>query len=388
MVSRVYMDYNATAPLLSCAKDAMILAMDELGNPSSVHREGQMARRMINQARAQVAHLCDADPAHVTFVSGATEAAYHLLTPDYKMGRSPIKVAKLYISAVEHPCVLSGGRFESGDVEIIAVDSQGRINLDALQQALSNHDHEQGLPMLALQVANNETGVLQPVEKAIELAKAHKAITVLDAVQAAGKIEFSMGNIGADFAFISAHKLGGPKGVGAIISQGEVLMPKPLISGGGHEKGHRGGTENLIGIAGFGASCLFAKENIYNFYKFSKLRDQIEGNISKIAPDIVIYGREVERISNTICFSLPDTKSETLQIAFDIDGIAASSGSACSSGKVGESHVLAAMGADTKAGALRISMGHGTSDEDVKAFMSAFERINKRRLDRRKVAAA
>lgn len=382
------MDYNATAPLLPCARDAMIQAMDELGNPSSVHREGQMARRLINRSREHVANLCDADPDHVTFISGATEAACHLLTPNYKMGRSAIKISKLYISAVEHPCVLSGGRFDSSDVVIVAVDEHGRIDLDDLEQKLLVHDHELGLPMLALQVANNETGVFQPIENAMKVAKLHKAITVLDAVQAAGKIEFSMRTIGADFAFISAHKIGGPKGVGAIISQGEILMPEPLVSGGGHEKGHRGGTENLIGIAGFGASCLFVKENISEFHKLSKIRDETEEKISNIAPDIMIYGKGIERIANTICFSLPDTKSETLQIAFDIDGVAASSGSACSSGKVGESHVLAAMGADTSAGALRISIGHGTTEDDINAFLDAFEMINTRRLQRRDEAAA
>lgn len=382
------MDYNATAPLLPSAKDAMIHAMDELGNPSSVHREGQMARRMINRSRALVADLCDADPAHVTFISGATEAACHLLTPNYKMGRSEIRISKLYMSAVEHPCVLSGGRFDSADVVLIAVDMNGCVDLGDLEQKLSTHEHELGLPMLALQVANNETGVLQPVEKAIEIARSHKAITVLDAVQAAGKIELSINELGADFAFISAHKIGGPKGVGAIISQGEVLMPEPLVSGGGHEKGHRGGTENLIGIVGFGASCLFAKENLSKFSRLAVLRDEIEEKITAIAPDIMIYGKGIERIENTICFSLPDTKSETLQIAFDIDGIAASSGSACSSGKVGESHVLVAMGANTDAGALRVSIGHGTTDDDVTAFLSAFEKINTRRLARRNEAAA
>lgn len=387
------MDYNATAPLLPCAKDAMIDAMAELGNPSSVHREGQMARRMINRARAQVADLCNADPAHVTFVSGATEAACHLLTPNYKMGRSAIRVSKLYISAVEHPCVLSGGRFDPSDVVVIAVDEQGRIDLSELEKQLSSHDHEKGLPMLALQVANNETGVLQPIERALEIAKLHKAITVLDAVQAAGKMEFLMKDTGADFAFISAHKIGGPKGIGAIVSQGEILMPEPLVSGGGHEKGHRGGTENLIGIAGFAASCLFAKENLSQFHKLGHLRDECEEKISTIAPDIMIYGKGCERIANTICFSLPDTKSETLQIAFDIDGIAASSGSACSSGKVGESHVLAAMSAHKNAkgahaGALRISIGHGTSKDDLAAFMNAFDKINTRRIHRRDEAAA
>lgn len=382
------MDYNATAPLLPSAKDAMIQAMDESGNPSSVHREGQMARRMINRAREHVANLCDADPAHVTFISGATEAACHLLTPNYKMGRSAINISKLYISAVEHPCVLAGGRFNASDVVIVAADGNGRLDLDDLEQKLGAHDDEQGLPMLALQGANNETGVLHPVEKALEIAKSHKAITVLDAVQAAGKIEFSMRTLGADFAFISAHKIGGPKGVGAIISQGEILMPEPLVSGGGHEKGHRGGTENLIGIIGFGASCLFAKENLSKFLQLSKIRDETEERISNIAPDIMIYGKGIQRIANTICFSLPDTKSETLQIAFDIDGVATSSGSACSSGKVGESHVLAAMGADTSAGALRVSIGHGTTEDDIAAFLSAFEKINTRRLQRRAEAAA
>lgn len=380
MNSRIYMDYNATAPLLGRAQDVMISAMSELGNPSSVHQEGQKARRIVNLARDQVAKLSGSQSAHVTFTSGATEAASHLLTPHYKMGRSALKISKLYISAVEHPCVLSGGRFDKDDVVLVGTDVNGLIDLAALEAALVNHDHTLGLPMLALQAVNNETGVIQPIAKAIDIAKAHKAIIVIDAVQAFGKIPFDVDKIGADFTFMSAHKIGGPKGVGAIISRGEVLMPEPLINGGGHEKGHRAGTENIIGIAGFGAACVQAHENLAHSIALGQRRDDLEAKMFEITPDLVIHGGAVARIPNTVCFTLPGMKSETLQIAFDMEGVAASSGSACSSGKVGESHVLIAMGTDANIGALRVSIGVDTRDEELVKFLKAFEKINARRI--------
>lgn len=384
MFSRVYMDYNATAPLNARAKDAMIQAVELCGNPSSVHQEGQALRRLINEARDSVAKLTGSEPAYIIFTSGATEAACHLLTPNYKMGRSPVKIAKLYMSAVEHPCIFSGGRFESDNVEVIGVDDNGCIDLSALEERLAAHPHDLGLPMLALQAVNNETGIVQPIVEALRIAKAHKAISAIDAVQAFGKMSFSMAEIQPDFAIISAHKIGGPKGVGAIISRGEILMPEALISGGGHEKGHRGGTENVSGIAGFGAASEAAIDNLVKKDDIQELRDYIEQNLRDIADDIVIHGAAVERIANTSCFALPGMKSETLQIAFDMEGIAASSGSACSSGKVGESHVLAAMGADAKAGAIRVSIGAETSKADCDVFLTAFRKINARRSERDK----
>lgn len=388
MQTRVYMDYNATAPLLDAARDAMLLSMEELGNPSSVHNEGQRARRIINSARDNLANLCSAEAAHITFTSGATEAATHLLTPDYKMGRAALNVSKLYVSAVEHPCFLSGGRFSSEDIVITDVDENGRIDLNALETQLSNHDQSQGLPMLALQAVNNETGVIQPIENAIACARAHNGLVVIDAVQLLGKKSLSIAEMDADFIIVSSHKIGGPKGVGAIISKGEVLMPVPLIVGGGHEKGHRAGTENLIGISGFGAACETAQKNLHVFQDIGIKRDQLEQKMQNFAPDLVIHGNGVERIDNTTCFTLPGMKSETMQIAFDMEGIAASSGSACSSGKVGESHVLVAMNADASSGALRVSMGPNTTDEDIGRFLKVFEKTNERRLTRRSAELA
>lgn len=387
MMDRVYLDYNATAPLLPEAKSAMVAAMDLLGNPSSVHRDGQAARKIMNEARDQVAQLFGASPSHVTFTSGATEAASHLLTPFYKMGRATIKISKLYTSAVEHPCLLSGGRFDIEDVVLINVDENGQIDLSHLAQLLSSHDMEMGLPMVALQAANNETGVIQPYKEAIKLAKTYQAITIIDAVQVMGRLPFDIEALQADFAFCSAHKMGGPKGVGAILSRGEILMPLPLIKGGGHEKGHRGGTENLIGVAGFGAACTRMRAQIEKFALVLENRDSLIGKMRGFAPDLVIHGEAVSRIGNTVCFSLPGMKSETLQIAFDMEGVSVSSGSACSSGKVGESHVLAAMyghdqtarGEILGAGAIRLSMGVETNDAEREAFLLAFDRINQRR---------
>lgn len=384
------MDYNATAPLLLQAKSAMLSAMDRLGNPSSVHQDGQAARKIVNKARDQVAHLFGSNPAHVTFTSGATEAASHLLTPHYKMGRAPLKISKLYTSKVEHPCVLNGGRFEADNVVLINVDQNGLIDMAHLEQELSSHDLAMGLPMVALQAANNETGVIQPYEEAIKLAKTYQAVTVIDTVQVMGRLSFDIEALQADFAFCSAHKMGGPKGVGAIISRGEILMPEPLITGGGHEKGHRGGTENVIGIAGFGAACARMMDQFDQFASLCESRDSLILKMREFAPDLVIHGEAIARIGNTICFSLPGMKSETLQIAFDMEGISVSSGSACSSGKVGESHVLSAMygrsyeelNAIAGGGAIRLSMGVETNDAERAGFLEAFEKITSRRSRR------
>ncbi|MEM9107123.1 MAG: aminotransferase class V-fold PLP-dependent enzyme, partial [Pseudomonadota bacterium] len=240
--SRTYLDYNATAPLLPAARAAMEDALDHVGNPSSVHEEGRKARALIDRARRQVADLCGADPAGVIFNSGATEAAATVLTPHFKMGKSDLGIGHLYVSAVEHPCFLCGGRFAADAVTLVKVDQNGLIDLDALKTCLDHHDSDAGIPMLALQLANNETGVVQPVEAAGALVKDHGGLLVVDAVQAAGRLPMDMAGLGADFLVLSSHKIGGPKGSGALVCAGEVLMPSPLIPGGGQEKGHRSGT--------------------------------------------------------------------------------------------------------------------------------------------------
>jgi cysteine desulfurase len=385
---RLYLDHNATAPLLTAAREAMIAAMELPGNPSSVHAEGRTARAAVSRAREAVAGLVDVPSTQVSFTSGATEAANHVLTPDYRMGRSAVKVSRLLVSAVEHPAVLNGGRFSPDQITILPVDENGLLRLDALADALARHDPSTGQAMLALQLANNETGVIQPVREACEMVRAHQGLVVVDAVQGAGRLPLSLSAIGADYLILSAHKIGGPKGIGALVSAGETLMPAPLVTGGGQEKGHRGGTENMAGIVGFGAAAEAAVEALRDVADLARLRDMMEQGIRELAPDVIIHGSKAQRIANTSFFSLPGLKAETAQIAFDMEGAAVSAGAACSSGKIGESHVLKAMGADVGLGAIRVSLGRVHNQQDIERFFDIFKRINARRLARQGAQAA
>lgn len=377
---RTYLDWNATAPLSAQAREAVLSALDLPGNPSSVHGEGRAVRAVIDGARRDVAALVGAEPAHVIFTSGATEAANMVLTPDFRMGRTALSVGRLYVSAIEHPAVREGGRFDRENVTEIPVTPAGIVDLDALKALLEAHDAAAGLPMVAIMLANNETGIVQPVRQAAEIVHKTGGIFVVDAVQAAGRLPLSIVELDADFMIVSAHKLAGPKGAGALVSRGEVLMPKMLIHGGGQEKGQRSGTENAAAIAGFAAAAREAGSRLEDrTTAISRLRDGMEARMTELAGDVIIHGRDVSRLCNTTFFSLPGLKSETGQIAFDLEGIAISAGSACSSGKVGASHVLTAMGFDTGLGALRVSLGSTTSEADVECFLEAFGRIAGRR---------
>ncbi|MBB4569892.1 cysteine desulfurase family protein [Rhizobium leucaenae] len=378
--TRLYLDWNATAPLHPAARDAMLHALDLYGNPNSVHGEGRATRAAIEAARRQVASLTGAEPAHVVFTSGATEAANMVLTPEFRMGRTPLAIGHLYISAIEHPALREGGRFPKEKINEVPVTSDGVVDLGVLEAMLSAHDKASGLPMVAIMLANNETGILQPVYEAAKIVQAFGGVLVVDAVQAAGRVPIDINEIGADFLIVSSHKIGGPKGAGALISRGEVLMPKPLIHGGGQEKGHRSGTENALAVVGFGAAAAAAiAEFDSRNAAVAKLRDRLEEGMRRAAPDVIIHGEGGPRVPNTSFFTLPGLKSETGQIAFDLEGVAISAGSACSSGKVGESHVLVAMGCDPKLGALRISLGFTTTEEDVERAIAAFARIAGRR---------
>ncbi|QXC49591.1 cysteine desulfurase [Agrobacterium salinitolerans] len=379
-LTRTYMDWNATAPLLPAVRDVLVSALEIAGNPSSVHREGRAARAAVEAARRDVAALAGAQASHVTFTSGATEAANLVLTPDFKMGRAPVRYGRLYASAIEHPAFREGGRFGKADVTEIPVTSAGVIDLAALEVLLASHDKSTGLPMVACMLVNNETGILQPVAEAARLVHAAGGLMVVDAVQAAGRIPLDINALDADFLVLSSHKLGGPKGAGALISRGEVMMPKPLIHGGGQEKGHRSGTENTLSVIGFGAAAVVAAEKLADeAARLGALRAKLEHGMRVNAPDVIIHGADVARVGNTTFFTLPGLKAETGQIAFDIEGIALSAGSACSSGKVGESHVLTAMGHDPKLGALRISLGHATDEADIDRTLAAFTKIAGRR---------
>ncbi|MGW6776911.1 cysteine desulfurase family protein [Brucella pseudogrignonensis] len=369
------MDYNASAPLLDEARNAVIEALGITGNPSSVHREGRAARALVESARRSVAALVNAKPEHVFFTSGATEAASTLLTPIYMMGRSPVRLSHLYVSATEHPCMLAGGQFAPDNITVLPVDENGILRLDALEQALKAHDKSAGLPLVAVQAANNETGVIQPIREIAALVKTSGGIFVVDAVQAAGRIKIDITEGCGDYLIISSHKIGGPKGVGAVIAISDLMMPKALVRGGGQEKGHRAGTEALPLIAGFGAAADVAATRLNgNGWSF-EARDRLETGLMEIAPSATIHGKSVDRLPNTTFFSLDGQKAETVQIAFDLGGIALSAGSACSSGKVGPSHVLAAMGLEEGPGAIRVSLEPNAPIESVDQFLDVLRKI-------------
>jgi len=296
------------------------------------------------------------------------------------MGRTPLDIGHLYVSAIEHPAVREGGRFDRDRVSEIPVTFDGVVDLAALEALLAAHDKATGLPMVAIMLANNETGILQPVLAAAQIVHAHGGIMVVDAVQAIGRIPLDINEIGADFLIVSSHKIGGPKGAGALMSRGEILMPKPLIHGGGQEKGHRSGTENSLAVIGFGAAAAAASDEFQSRNAtVLALRDRLEAGMRQAAPDVIIHGFDQPRVPNSTFFTLPGLKAETGQIAFDLEGVALSAGSACSAGKLGESHVLVAMGRDPQLGALRISLGFATTDEDIDRALLAFTKIAGRR---------
>jgi cysteine desulfurase len=372
---RIYLDYNASAPLLPAARAAMIEALDLIGNPSSVHAEGRRQRALVEEARRRVAVLVNAEPANVFFTSGATEAAAMTLVPEWRLGRAPLAVTRLCVLATDHPCLLSGGRFTAERRIVIGVDGDGRIDLAALERVLTLKDPGAGPLLVALHAANNETGVVQPWREVARLVKAAGGYVLLDAVQAAGRLPLDVVRDGVDFLILSAHKIGGPKGVGALVAAGSLVMPEPLVRGGGQEKGHRAGTENVAGIAGFGAAASVAATQLALMPKVAALRDRFEQAVFEIFPAARIAGAGVERLANTSCFVLPGIKAETAQIAFDLEGVALSSGAACSSGKVGPSHVLSAMGFAAEESGLRVSIGVETGEAELARFKAALKVI-------------
>jgi len=382
--ARHYLDYNASAPLLDCARESLIEVMNDTGNASSVHFEGRNARKTIEKARSSFASLINFKATNVIFTSGATEAANHVLSPVIRAGGHELKVSKLYMGATEHPCVLQGGRFSKDQIEILPTDKNGVLDIDALDAALANHDAEAGHPMVAVQIANNETGVIQPIKKFAEVIHKHEGFLVADAVQALGKLPISIEETDADFLIFSSHKIGGPQGVGAIVLRDASVSPMPLIEGGGQENYHRGGTENVAAIAGFGAACEWHQKNLTKNIKIFSLRDSIEEQLDTISREVgnhvarpVFFGKGEERLGNTSCFAVAGVKSETALMALDLDGISVSSGSACSSGKVKRSHVLEAMGASQEEmeGAVRLSLGWEEDKMGTERFLAAWRTI-------------
>jgi cysteine desulfurase len=381
---RTYLDFNATAPLRPQVRAAMLMALDRAGNASSVHREGRQARALLEAARRDLAVLAGVPAGGVVFTSGGTEAANLSLTPSLCIGRERRDFDLLLVSAGEHPCVLQGHGFPVEQVIVLPLEASGRLDLAAVDEVLGKNKGKR--PFLALQAANNETGVIQPVGEAAAKVRASGGATVCDAVQTFGRIGCTAESLGADVLILSAHKLGGPMGAGALAFADENSHIRDvLMRGGGQERGQRAGTENVAAIAGFAAAVKAASGRLEAEAAHTKaLRERLEETVLQIAPAAVIFGSEVERLPNTSCFAVPGTSAETLLMVLDLDGVAVSSGAACSSGKVGKSHVLAAMSIDPAlaSGAIRVSFGWSSSDSDVEHFARAFgvaiERIQRR----------
>jgi len=393
MNKRVHLDWNATAPLRPAARAAMLAALDELGNPSSVHREGRTARRLVEGARAEVAALVGAQPRNIVFTSGGTEANMLALTPALQLAGDRGSRDRLFVSAIEHASVRSGGRFPADCVETVAVTPEGVVDLARLEHQLASAK-QQGVirPLVSLMAANNETGVVQPVQKAAEIVHAAGGLLHVDAVQAAGRIPLDINELQTDLVTISGHKIGGPQGVGALVRRDEALhLPDPLIKGGGQERGLRAGTENVVGLSGFGAAAADAQRELAaNRTHVAELRDRLEAGLRAIASDTAIFGATVERVPNTVLFAVAGMKAETALIGLDLDGVAVSSGAACSSGKVAPSHVLGAMGVEEKLarGAIRVSFGPATTETDIERFLQAWrKRVDALPKDRHAIAA-
>jgi len=378
MMNRVYLDHNATSSLRPAAREAMLGVLAETGNASSVHREGQAARAHVERARAQVAGLIGADPQAVIFTSGATEAIATALSPDLELSSRAIRCDVLLVSGVEHPAVRAGGRFREDRIETVPVDRNGVVDLGALDLMLGRHKGAGRRPFVSVMAANNETGAIQPVAEIGRRTHEIGGVFHVDAVQIAGRYPFDLETSGADLISISSHKLGGPQGAGALIARNEATRVPPLLRGGGQERGGRAGTENVAAIAGFGAAAEDAVLNVSEEAgRLAGLREKLEQGIRAILAHIVIFSDTALRVPNTTCFAVPGMTAETALIAFDLEGIAVSSGSACSSGKVGASPALAAMKVELELAkcAIRASTGWNTTDADIVRFLEVFARV-------------
>lgn len=360
----VYLDHNATAPLKPEVKAAMGQAMDLVGNPSSVHAFGRSARRAVEEARAAVAALAAVRPAQVLFTGSGTEANNFALRGF--AGR------RVLTSAIEHESVLAA----RPDAERFGVTRDGIADLQDLESRLASGNEP---ALVSLMLVNNETGVIQPVADAARIAHAHGALIHCDAVQAAGRLPLSLSGLGADLMTLSAHKLGGPTGVGALILA-DGLEPDALIRGGGQERRKRAGTENLLGIVGFGAAARLALDGLAEAADLAALRDRLEHEALAAMPRARVMGAGAARVANTSCLMLPGLPGETQVMTLDLAGVAVSAGSACSSGKVKPSHVLAAMGEDDRsaASAIRVSLGWTSDEEVVDRFLAAWTAMARR----------
>jgi cysteine desulfurase len=357
---RVYLDHNATSVLRPSVKAAMLAAMDVGGNASSIHAEGRKARKLMDDARETLAFKLGCLPQMMTFTSGGTEAN--------EMALSGVGAEVILVSAIEHPSVLAAAKATGNTVEVIPVDGVGRVMIDDLEKMLGRPN-----TLVSVMLANNETGVVQPMAQIAEITRAAGALLHIDAVQGFGKRPVNFGVLGCDMMTVAAHKVGGPIGVGALVVR-DGLVIEPLLHGGGQELRRRAGTENVASIAGFAALCDEPQLDTH------ELTDTLEAGLGNAE----IFSDGVERLCNTTCFAIPGMRAETLLMNLDLAGFAVSSGSACSSGKVGRSHVLEAMGVapELAASAIRISSGWNTTADDISRFLQALDQLKARHVSR------
>jgi cysteine desulfurase len=366
-LARTYLDHNASSPLRPAARAAMLAALDATGNPSSVHAEGRRARAIIDKAREQVAALVGAKPSEVVFTSGAAEANNCVMAAGWKT---------ICVSGIEHESVLAPARASGAKVIALPARPDGVVDLQCVAKQLAQAAYGGARALLSVMLANNETGVIEPVAEAAALAREHGLSLHVDAVQGPGRLPVNFAELGADTLVISAHKLGGPRGVGALIVRDGVNVPA-LIKGGGQERRRRGGTEDVAGIAGFGAAAVEVAREVDAVVRMQALRDKLEAGVMAATPNAVFVGRDAPRIANTSCIAVPGKSAETLVIRLDLEGVAISAGAACSSGKVGANSVLEAMGlgADIARSAVRVSLGPQTGEDEIAAFLAAWEKV-------------
>jgi cysteine desulfurase len=365
----VYLDHNATAPLRPEARAALLAAYELTGNPSSVHSHGRKLRDLIETGRQQVARLAGAETRQVVFTGSATEA----LTQAVFAGARFFSSGAIAISAGEHAAVARAAEVTGVPVWTIGLTADGSIDLDQLRLVLQRADDKNVSLLVAVHFVNNETGVVQPIGAISALVGPTRHTLVVDAVQALGKLDLDFAASAPDMMAISGHKIGAPTGIGALLVKGHADTVR-LIPGGGQEQGRRGGTEAAPLISAFGAAAAVGHMDMESV---SALTRRVEEGLRAMAPDVVIFGESVERVGNVVNFAVPGVRSTTAMMALDLAGLSVSSGSACSSGKVGVSHVLLAMGVDRDLAecALRVSFGWNSKAEDAEAFLAGFETV-------------
>ena len=361
MARDIYLDYNATAPVKPAVAEVVAETLGRIGNASSVHGFGRHARRTVEDARERVSALVSARPEHIVFTSGGTEANAMALRGTGRL--------RHVVGATEHVSVLHA----DSAAHVAPVDARGILVLDKLARLLAQDDEP---AIVSVMLANNETGVIQPIAQVSELARRHGALVHCDAVQAAGKIAIDVRALGVDLLSLSAHKFGGPQGIGALVVDDRLDLD-PLLRGGGQERKRRAGTENVAAIAGFGVAAELGRRDMPGFEHLAKLRAGLEDRIRSAVAEVRIFGSDVDRLPNTSCLTMPGVASETQVMAFDLADVAVSAGSACSSGKVEPSHVLDAMGIDEEEAdtALRVSLGWRTEAAEIDHFVDTWCRI-------------